>query len=193
MKIYTKTGDLGETSLLTGSRVTKDCINLKVNGELDELSSVLGIIVSICHAEFISEFNKEILKLVQGGIIRIQKDLFKIGVEVSSLQNAIENASVNASETILEKDIKSLEKQIDEMEKELPELKNFILPGGSVFSANLHLARSICRRTERELVHFGKEVKIRPEVFGYLNRLSDLLFVMARFVNFKSGVKESII
>ena len=223
MNIYTKTGDGGETSLLGGSRVTKDCITLKVVGELDELNSVLGIVnVILSKAKDLDSSDKpqndngEILKQVQDdpdttstdvsgygasswlsdlkeNIIIIQKDVFKLSTELASLQNDIDIDIEVDIDLILEKDIEKLEKEIDKMESKLPELKNFILPGGSTTSSNLHLARAVCRRVERELVSFGKEKEIRSEVFQYLNRLSDFLFVSARYVNFKLDKEEIII
>jgi len=203
-KIYTKTGDQGETSLLSGERVTKDCINLRIVGELDELNSVLGIVVSFCYTELV--FDKS-LKQVKDEIFNIQKNLFKLGSELASLQNFISadnctekstdnenplvvSAGVKRMGEISIKDTEKLEKQIDSMWAKLPELKNFILPGGSPVGAYLHLARTICRRAERELVSLGKEKKIRAEVYQYLNRLSDFLFTAARFVNYRLGIEE---
>ena len=212
MKIYTKTGDEGVTSLLGGSRVTKDCITLQVVGGLDELNSVLGMVVSLLRDLSVpQDDSSEILKqpassadkvqsLPSTGlgddIINIQKDIFKISGELASLQSdiiTVISTGAKRSGEISLKDIEELEKQIDQMEKELPELKNFILPGGSLVSANLHLARAVCRRVERELVSFGKEVKVRDEIFQYLNRLSDFLFVSARWVNLKLGNEEEVV
>ncbi len=174
-KIYTKTGDTGETSLLGGERVTKDCITLQVVGEIDELNSTIGEVVAHLFGALPTEF-----------LVKIQHDLFKVGAEVVSLQAKLGDGLVK----IGEEEIKELEENIDNYWKDLPELKNFILPGGCLSGAHLHHARTICRRVERELVTFGKEQNVRPELYKYLNRLSDYLFTAARWVNFQEGVEE---
>jgi len=174
-KIYTKTGDAGETSLLGGDRVTKDCITLQVVGEIDELNSKIGEAV----AHLFGSSQTELL-------VKIQRDLFKVGAEVASLQTKVGEGLAK----IGEKEIKELEDNIDSCSEDLPELKNFILPGGCLAGAHLHHARTICRRTERVLVALGHEKNIRPDLFKYLNRLSDYLFVAARWVNYQEGVEE---
>ncbi len=179
MKIYTKTGDAGETSLFGGTRVTKDCITMQVVGELDELNSVLGV----AEAQLSSDFGD-----LKKQIIKIQSDLFKVGAELASLQNELGKVINKVGES----EIKELEKEIDNIWPHLPELKNFILPGGSLAGAHLHQARTICRRTERALVTFGKHQELRADLYAYLNRLSDWLFAMARFVNFKFGISETV-
>lgn len=176
-KIYTKTGDGGETSLLGGGRVTKDCITMRVVGEIDELNSVLGVAVAYLPADLVE---------IKNQLEKIQTDLFKVGAELASLQSEINQNLLKVGEN----EIGELEKGIDVMWKEMPELKNFILPGGSVVGAHMHQARTICRRAERELVSFGKIQKVRPELFQYLNRLSDWLFAAARWVNARSGIEE---
>jgi len=174
-KIYTKTGDTGETSLLSGERVTKDCITLQVVGELDELNSKLGEAVAHLFDNPPVEF-----------LIKVQRDLFKVGAEVASLQTKVNDSL----EKVGEKEILEFEESIDACWEDLPELKNFILPGGCLTAAHLHHARTICRRAERALVHLGKEKNIRPELYKYLNRLSDYLFAAARWVNHEEGVEE---
>ena len=178
IKIYTKTGDSGETSLLGGGRVTKDCITMHVVGELDELNAVLGVVGANFSAEFL-ELKKQIEK--------IQTDLFKVGAEMVSLQSEVNKNLVKVGES----EIVELENGIDKMWTELPELKNFILPGGSIAGAHLHQARTICRRAERALVGFGREQNIRPEIYQYLNRLSDWLFAAARWANLKLKIDET--
>lgn len=177
-KIYTKGGDKGETSLLGGTRVSKDCITLRVVGDVDELNSVLGQVVAHLYEEEPSGF-----------LEKIQSDLFKVGAELASMQMEINSQIIK----IEEEEIKELEQTIDEYTEQLPELKNFILPGGTNAGACLHHARSICRRVERELVALGKEQKIRPELYQYFNRLSDYLFTAARLVNAQGGVEETIV
>lgn len=192
MKIYTKTGDAGETGLFGGGRVTKDCITMQVVGELDELNAAIGIAVAVIPTEA-----EESLDHI---LIKIQRDLFKVGVEVASGQTEGIRYQVSgcelqviSSKLISEKEIVELEKSIDVLWDELPKLKNFIIPGGHIASAQLHLARAICRRAERALVAFGKTISLRPELYQYLNRLSDWLFTAARWVNFKTGEKENLV
>jgi len=178
MKIYTKTGDAGETSLLGGSRVSKDCITLRVVGEVDELNSIIGEAVSHLFEDEPAGFLED-----------IQRDLFKVGAELASLQMEVGSKVQKVGKDQIE----SLEKSIDDLWKDLPELKNFILPGGSVAGAILHRARSSCRRAERELVSLGKDQSVRSELYQYLNRLSDYLFTAARFVNYQNGAEEKIV
>jgi cob(I)alamin adenosyltransferase len=182
-KIYTKTGDEGETSLLGGKRVSKSCVEMEVIGELDELNAALGIVLSLRGpASGGDETIPQLVNFLQS----IQRDLFKIGSEIASLQTPL-NENI---EKIGENKIVELENKIDEFWSELPELKSFILPGGSAVGAHLHLARTVCRRAERRLVAFGKSTPVRPELYKYLNRLSDYLFVAARWVNYKEGINE---
>jgi len=184
MSIYTKTGDKGATSLLTGERVSKDCINLQVVGALDELNAVLGMIV--CELAVKADDFGRLLARIR----TIQKDLFKAGSEIASSQLASELTDLK----LIDKNkIESLEKEIDDMWADLPALKNFILPGGSAVSARLQLARAVCRRAERDLVGLSKQTKVREELFMYLNRLSDYLFTAGRWVNYKSGREEIIV
>ncbi|MFH1292000.1 MAG: cob(I)yrinic acid a,c-diamide adenosyltransferase [bacterium] len=192
MSIYTKTGDQGKTSLLGGERTTKDCISLQVVGALDELNAVLGLVVSCCHSDHSvipTEATERIE--VEGSCVnfiqQIQKDLFKIGAEIASLQMTDPAKPTNM---INIDQVQVLEKQIDQMCAQLPELNSFILPGGSLAGAHLHLARTVCRRTERKLVALGKQKQVRDELYMYLNRLSDYLFTVARWVNWKAEQEE---
>lgn len=185
-KIYTKTGDEGETSLLGGKRVGKCCIEMEVIGELDELNAALGIVLSLRASVIPTETAGRVEESLFAFLQSIQRDLFKIGSEIASLQTSL-NDEVDK---IDEMKIREIEEKIDEMWSGLPELKNFILPGGSEVGAHLHLARTVCRRAERQLVAFGKKAQIRPELYKYLNRLSDFLFAVARWVNYKKGVEE---
>lgn len=192
-KIYTKTGDKGETSLFDGRRVGKCCLEMQVVGEIDELNAALGVVVAMIDE---GDEIKEIRKL-RNFINNIQRDLFKIGSEVASLQvflspparGGARGGGRGAKEVSKEK-ITEIEEVIDRYSVDLPELKNFILPGGSLLSAHLHQARVICRRAERRLVEFGKTTTIRSELYQYFNRLSDFLFTAARWVNYKEGVEE---
>jgi len=174
MKIYTKTGDLGETSLWGGGRVKKSHPRVNAYGTLDEANSMLGLALSFLPAT-------ETLTLDR--LTRVQNELFQVGSELATQAGA-----KNSCPFVSEAEIQTLEKEIDAMESELAPLRNFILPGGSQAGAALHLARTIVRRAERDCVDLGgvdlgRDEAVRPEVIQYLNRLSDYLFVMARFVN----------
>ncbi len=177
MAVYTGTGDSGNTSLLGGVRKPKSEIVFNVLGSLDEFNATLGLLVS--EVSFTNE-SKDF-------IVQIQRDLFKVG-------SLIANAKAdNLSFNWLYSRTQVLESYIDEMEVELPELKNFILPGGSKGSAYTHLSRTICRRLERELVaYFSEELPGKEFVLRYTNRLSDFLFTLARYLNFKDNIGDII-
>lgn len=179
MKIYTKSGDQGDTSLWGGSRVKKSHPRVSVYGTLDEANSMLGLAVSFVP-------NSELIILDR--LTRIQNELFVVGSELAT------QAGVKTSIVLISnQEVQKLEEEIDEMEKILEPLQNFILPSGSSSGSALHLARTVIRRAERECVdlkfNIGEEV--RPEVIFYLNRLSDYLFVMARYVNKTLGKSET--
>ncbi len=170
-KIYTKTGDCGETTLLTGPRVAKDELRIALCGDLDELSSVLGIV----RAEGLTE-NDAAAKFEEL-IFRIQSELLQFGAEIVCVTPLRLKTS-----TIDHDHIRRLEQEIDEIEISLPPLTQFIIPGRNKISAYLHLARTVCRRAERSLVTLTrKEPDVSLTLLAYLNRLSDLLFVMARW------------
>lgn len=173
MKIYTKTGDKGETSLFGGKRVWKDDLRIQAYGTTDELNAVLGIAVA--------ELSDTELKDVISGI---QNDLFTVGSDLASpLKKENKNFVIPRIDSQF---VTRLELLIDKFDSQLPALKNFILPGGSKVSAILHHARTVCRRAEREVVALSKIEGINDQIEVYLNRLSDLLFVLARFENFSS-------
>jgi cob(I)alamin adenosyltransferase len=165
MSVYTRTGDAGMTSLFGGKRVPKSDSIIDFLGSLDELSGYIGLVSSLLK-------ESEEQRFLQS----IQKDLLSIGSVVSGGKKAIH----------LVDRVKEMEKKIDEMEKKLPQLHAFILPGGTVLTSQIHIARSICRRAERKAVSLKKKT-----IFAYLNRLSDYLFVFARFVNHKDEGKDN--
>jgi cob(I)alamin adenosyltransferase len=175
MPIYTRTGDKGKTSLFGGKRVLKSDDRVETYGTIDELNSILGVVVATIETK-----NKKLAKDLE----EIQHDLFTIG---SYLANPISKPV-----TRLEKRIERFEKEIDSMTSKMPELHNFILPGGGKVGASLHQARTVCRRAERSLVGLMQEEEVDQHVVKYINRLSDLLFTMARFVNHKEKKKETI-
>jgi cob(I)alamin adenosyltransferase len=176
MKIYTKTGDTGETSLFDNTRVPKSDPRVDAYGEVDELNACLGVVRSA-----------GVETDIAAALERIQKDLFAVGARLADPSTRIADRVTKAAVTGA--DVERLEGLIDRLDAELPPLRRFILPGGSPAGAALHLARTVCRRAERRAVALGAGHD-EPVVVVYLNRLSDLLFVMARAVNQKSGVRE---
>jgi cob(I)alamin adenosyltransferase len=177
MKIYTRTGDNGETGLFRGPRVPKDDPRVEAYGNVDECNSVLGI--ALC---FVNDAR------VRSILQQIQQELFEVGADLATPPQD-QNDSLWR---IDEKMTAGLERAIDSFEQNLPALTNFILPGGTIGGAFLHNARTICRRAERSATKLGRQKKINPEVLRYLNRLSDLLFVLARAENHHSGSPETI-
>ena len=177
MKIYTKTGDTGETSLFDNTRVSKADARVDAYGEVDELNACLGL----ARAAGVDE---EIGALIES----LQKDLFALGARLAdpSVRIAARVAKVAIGSDAVER----LELTIDRLEATLSPLRRFILPGGSPAGAALHLARTICRRAERRVIGLGSGA-VDPILLVYMNRLSDLLFVMARVVNHRTGVPET--
>lgn len=196
MKIYTKTGDQGETGMLGGVRISKSSIAIDVTGGLDETNSVLGIVASQLSQP--SSGQVAAGSSVQPMIYQIQNDLFDLGSRVSACLSESDRAVEFSSERAV-----VLEQWIDQLQQHLPELTAFILPGGSFAGSFLHQARAVCRRTERGLVGLARADLAWPNAsnvagdqrlsieLAYLNRLSDLLFVMARYVNHQAGCEES--
>ena len=177
MKIYTKTGDDGETGLFGGGRIPKDSVRVAAYGEVDELNAALGLARALDPPGFADP-------LLQ----TIQRDLFTVGAELSAPDpDKVLKALSRSGGAIGESDIAALEDVIDNHESRLEPLKNFILPGGTPKAAALHLARTICRRAERAVVAAGRHERISPAILRYLNRLSDLLFVLARAANAHAG------
>lgn len=175
MRIYTKSGDDGQTGLFGGARVGKDDPRVQVYGTVDELNAALGLARSASNPE-------------QGGVIRgLQADLFVLGAELACVPGQTEKLRLRLIEA---SDIERLERVIDRVDDKLPKLTSFILPGGSELAARLHVARAICRRAEREFFGFYRDGELRLEIGIYLNRLSDLLFVLARNANALEGVAD---
>lgn len=174
MSIYTKTGDRGETSLFGGKRVLKCDELVDVYGSIDELNSWIGLISSKIRIQS----SKRFMKLVQS-------DLFMIGSTLAGWKDG--------DLSVLNTRVDEMEKWIDQMETVLPRLNNFILPGGSSAATEVHIARSICRRVERQTVALLETPNmIREPVIRYLNRLSDLFFMLARFINKSAKVEETV-
>jgi cob(I)alamin adenosyltransferase len=177
VKIYTKTGDSGETSLFDNSRVSKADARVDAYGEVDELNACLG-------AARAAGVDADIAAVLES----IQRDLFAVGARLADPASRIADRLTKAAVTAAQ--IDALEQAIDRLETELSPLRRFILPGGSPAGALLHLARTVCRRAERRVVGLGPP-PADPAVVMYLNRLSDLLFVMARAVNRRAGAPET--
>lgn len=173
-KIYTRSGDAGETGLADGSRISKDDMLMHAQGDIDELNSILGLLVCKMNDESYAKI-----------ILNIQNDLFDLGAEIS-----LSKASLSQTR-IKQENVDWLEKNLDKLNNDLLPLKEFILPGGGEAAALCHLARSVCRRAERNLVAVNRKQSLSPVLLAYVNRLSDLLFVMARSITKQMEEKET--
>lgn len=171
MKIYTKTGDKGDTGLIDGSRISKSDLRIIAYGEVDEANSHIGLIISNIEKNSIFDDVKKIL-------LNVQQDLFVLGAELAN-PNTLKDDNMLVKREM----ISTIEKYIDNFESELAPISNFILPGGSIESSLLHMCRTVVRRAETSAVALAKEQKINQEILTYLNRISDLFFVLARLTN----------
>lgn len=181
MKIYTKTGDKGETALYGGTRVSKASARVESYGTIDELNAFIGVAKSQIE-------NPETIKHLE----KIQFDLFTLGSEAATPADKmlLANGKSRLPLIISESEIEELENWMDQMEEQLEPLQFFILPGGGKAATSLHVARTVCRRAERALVFLNDTEEVRPELIKYLNRLSDYLFVLARYVSKLQNEKE---
>jgi cob(I)alamin adenosyltransferase len=168
-KIYTRTGDEGTTGLGDGQRVPKNAARVNSYGTVDELNSYIGVVLT-----------QNLPNVIRVGLTRIQHELFDLGGELCIPNYVIIDAD----------SVKNIEDLLDMLNNELSPLKDFILPGGCAASAHMHVARTICRRAERELVTLMQQESINVVALQYLNRLSDLLFVAARYANFHQGIND---
>jgi len=183
MKIYTKTGDEGSTSLVGGKRISKSHLRLEAYGTVDELNSAIGC------ARASSELTGKKAEFIDTLLENFQNELFNAGSRLA----CVDDRMLEKLPKIPMESIERMEKSIDQMTDELPPLKNFILPGGSEKAAHLHLARTVCRRAERLVVKLIDEGEsVDPLSIKYLNRLSDCLFVLARYANHIAGVKDVV-
>lgn len=178
MKIYTRTGDAGSTGLFGGGRVLKDDVRVSAYGDVDELNAVIGMARAV-----------EMMPRIDEVLVPVQRDLFAIGALLATPDHAkmalhLEKARIDEGR------IAELEQAIDDGESELEPLSAFILPGGTPKAAALHVARTVCRRAERHVVRLQREVELPPLAVMYLNRLSDLLFTLARLANRRAGAGE---
>jgi cob(I)alamin adenosyltransferase len=172
MRIYTKTGDSGQTSLYSGERVAKDDARISACGDLDELNAFLGVAVQRVSVAGTRSF-----------LARLQNSLFNLGAELATTDGRLET-TLDAAE------IRRMEDAIDVMDGQMAELRTFILPGGTEGAIWLHVCRAVCRRAERSVVRVTADAPVTPLALTLLNRLSDLLFVMARFENFSAGISD---
>lgn len=175
MKLYTKKGDAGQTGLLGGTRVPKYDLRIEAYGTVDELNANLGLLSD-------QDMAKEYLSLIR----EVQNKLFTIG---SHLANDAEASHFSLPE-LKQEDIELLEKSIDKLTDELPPLKNFVLPGGHPSNSIAHVCRTVCRRAERRVAEVSNSTELAPLILIYLNRLSDWLFVFARYLSHEAGARE---
>ena len=175
MKIYTRTGDDGDTALFGGGRVPKSDKRVEAYGDVDELNSFVGLaLTSLADAD------------VRRGLLLVQNDLFSLGASLATPGGDGSRPRAQTPDVPVAR-VEAMEQWIDEATEELPELREFVLPGGSEASATLHVCRSVCRRAERAVVALGREESLDDGIVPYLNRLSDLLFVWARLENLRAG------
>ena len=177
-KVYTRTGDKGQTSIIGGIRVSKACERLEAYGTVDELSSHLGLLAAL-----LPEGDDKAM------IIRIQNNLFNVCTNLATDQS---QTPLYDSAKLPEGEIELLEKEVDRMMKLLPERQGFILPGGTQAAAQAHVCRTVCRRAELRIVALSEVAQISPEMQQYVNRLSDYLFVLAKIINFNEKKSEIV-
>lgn len=178
IKVYTRGGDKGQTSLVGGIRISKGSARLEAYGTVDELSAHLGLLA----AQLTDSHEKQMIE-------RIQNNLFNL---CSNLATDQEQTPLSASAHLPEGETELLEQEVDSIQQELPERLGFILPGGTPQAAQAHVCRTVCRRAERRIVSLSAEATVSPEVLQYINRLSDYLFVLAKKLNYIAGESEKV-
>tara|TARA_B100000482_G_scaffold180449_1_gene152946 strand:- start:183 stop:728 length:546 start_codon:yes stop_codon:yes gene_type:complete len=179
MKIYTKNGDRGKTSLIGGKKVSKHDLQVEAYGSIDELNSFMGLL---------KDYSKnDEINLV---LFKVQLKLFTIG-SILAQENTSSNSVILEKLNISAKDTNFIELQIDKLEKKLPKLSKFIIPGGHKLVSYCHVSRSICRRAERKITKLSDSVKLDSNILPYINRLSDFLFVLSRYFSKELDIKES--
>lgn len=177
MKIYTRSGDKGETSLIYGRRIAKDALRVQTYGTVDETNSVIGVAISLLPVD-------ETFRTVRTACVRIQRDLFDVGRDLATPQDKRDGFFID------QPDVDMLEQLVDLFDAELPALTRFVLPGGHPAAAAFHHARTVARTAERQVVSLQKQEDVSPHLGKYMNRLSDLLFVLARVVNHRTQTEE---
>jgi cob(I)alamin adenosyltransferase len=184
-RIYTRTGDTGQTGLVGGQRVAKDHLRIETYGTVDELNSFIGLARTT--AEQLAN-GTERLSRFAAILKRVQHELFNLGSILATLPDDVHPKQPRVTHA----DIGQLEREIDEANEELPQLRSFVLPGGSRLDAELHVCRTVCRRAERLLVSLAREESVPDEAVQYLNRLSDALFVWSRWVDHVLNASETL-
>jgi cob(I)alamin adenosyltransferase len=185
VKIYTKTGDKGETGLIGGKRISKSDQRIIAYGSIDELNSNIGLIVSV-----LTKKNRYMFLDLIDLLVKVQNDLFIIGSDLADPTPFLEGKDKDHTPRAMENMASYLERIIDKFESELSPIKFFILPGGSIESSLIHISRSITRRAETTVTALSKSQTVNPAILIYLNRLSDVLFVAARLVNKRVGTED---
>lgn len=175
--LYTRTGDDGTTSLVDGTRIAKDSARLEAYGTLDEFSSFLGVVLS----------HKDCPEELKGQMLEVQSLLFDFGAYLATPSPEGEPKVSGVDE-----DLSKLESWIDVLDEQTPKIQKFVLPGGSELAAHCHVARTVCRRAERRILTLSATEYVDPQLISYINRLSDYLFIAARFINFMSGIDEIV-
>lgn len=176
MKIYTRTGDDGTTGLLGAARVPKHDARVEAYGCVDELNAALGVARAL-----------DTGRLLAGDLEQLQQALFQVGAELATADERM----LEKLDRVSDADVAALEGTIDRLEADLAPLTRFVLPGGSLLAAQLHFARTVCRRAERRVTSLAERERVEPRLVRWLNRLADLLFVMARWANLRAGVAET--
>jgi cob(I)alamin adenosyltransferase len=182
-KVYTRTGDHGETGLVGGKRVAKDSPRVEAYGAVDELNSIVGL------ARAFNEENldgRESHQFLDGVLCQIQDELFDLGSELATPPEFFKTGMYRVSD----EEVKRLEKLMDRCQKDLAPLKSFVLPGGGRIGAYLHQCRTVCRRAERDILRLSRSEDVNPILIKYMNRLSDLFFVLARWISKQMGEQE---
>jgi cob(I)alamin adenosyltransferase len=184
-RVYTRQGDQGETGLAGGQRVAKDSARIEAYGTVDELNAFLGAVRATVAEATVSEARIAVLTAI---LLRVQHELFNLGSILATLPEDVHPKQARVTDA----EIVQLEKEMDRMNEDLPPLRSFVLPGPSRLNAELHIARTVCRRAERALVTLARQEATPPEAVRYLNRLSDALFVWSRWVSHITGARETL-
>ena len=182
-KVYTRTGDKGETALVGGKRVSKDSLRIEAYGTIDELNSVVGIARAFNEEKLLAGEAHRFLDVV---LRQIQDELFDLGSELATPPECFREGMYRVGE----QEVKKIEQQIDECQKELETLHSFVLPGGGKIGAYLHHCRTVCRRAEREVLRLSRVEKLGEWPLKYVNRLGDLFFVLSRWISKQTGEQE---
>ena len=182
-KVYTRTGDRGETALVGGKRVAKDSLRIEAYGAIDELNSIVGL-ARVFNEESLN--GGEAHQFLDEVLCRLQDELFDIGSELATPREFFQQGMYRVGEG----EIDRLEKLMDKCQEDLEPLKSFVLPGGGRVGAYLHQSRTVCRRAERDILRLSREEEVSPDVLKYINRLSDLFFVLSRWIAKQTGEQE---